>query len=148
MGRGNARFGCPNGTFRVNDHSALHYHAYVPYGDRNSQDEFEFLDQEIRNYIKATCSAYSTFQFPEKKWLDRDMLVIAESPTIGVAVCDNEWSKAIFVYARECDEKEESLDEKVFNLACRLFWDMRYLDLSRRSCAWTSAAYQGIPTST
>jgi hypothetical protein len=148
VGRGNARFGCPNGTYRIDEHSALHYHVYVDYGDINDQDGLDAVQQDVVKHIKATCSAYSFFEYPEGKWLDKSMLVIAESTSYGIAVADNEWSQAVFVYARECDEKEDFLTQGVFNLACRLFWDMRHFRLRRRSCAWTSRDYCGLPTST
>lgn len=148
MGRGNARFGCPKGTFRINDHSALHYHVYVDHHEVVGQDEYDSLQLEIVNYIKSTCSAYSLFEYPENKWLDREMKVIAESTSYGIAISDSEGLTAVFVYAREVDQIEDYLNQGVFNLACRLFWEMRNLKLRQRSCAWTSREYCGIPTST
>jgi hypothetical protein len=155
MGRGNARFGCPNGTLRVNDHSALHYHVYVDYPvpdqrgfDDFDQDDFDDFNLEIVNHIGAVCAIYSIFEFPEDKRLDRDTLVIAESRTMGVATSYNEGYIAVYVYAKDCDETEEYLNQNVFNLACRLFWEMRHMKLRQRSCAWTSREYQGTPTPT
>lgn len=148
MGRGNARFGCPKGTYRISDHSALHYHVYVDYGDINEQDEFDNLRLEITNYIKSVCSSYSMFEYPENKWLDRETKVIAESTSYGIAVAGNEWSDAVFVYAKESEESEEFLTQGIFYIACRLFWEMRHLKLRQRTCSWTSREYQGIPTPT
>ncbi len=147
MGRGNARFGCPRGTHRITDCSALHYHVYVDYEDLNDQESFDNRQLEIVNHIKGVCEGF--YEFPEDKWLDRDCKVIAESSTHGVAVADNEWSQAVFFYAKEgTDLSDEDLDREAYELAVRICWEMRHLTLRQRTCAWTSRDYKGTPTST
>ena len=147
MGQGNLRFGCPSGTYRINEHSALHYHVYVDYGLTPDAYRDAFVEH-IEESITTVCGRHSLFEYPTSKLMGSEMRVVAESPNYGVAVGDNGCSLAVFVYARDVDEKEDFLDQNVHNLALEVFWALRHYTPLRRRCAWTSAEYQGVPTST
>ena len=151
MGRGNARFCCPKGTQRADDHSAIHRHVYVDYDDINDQEGFDLLNESVALEIRNATKDHAAFEYPKDKYLDREIKIIAENDYLGVGIGDNETSLAVFVYAKEDtseEQNDEHLDEEVHALACRVFWQLRHFNLRQRNGAWCSKPYAGTPTST
>lgn len=89
------------------------------------------------------------FEFPEKKWEERDMKVLAENQYVKVCLADNEWSTAVVVIDKGEDDEDGEGENRPIDLLGELFKKtigqtiidglIEMYDLYSRDGAWTSS---------
>ena len=84
----------------------------------DSEDEFkDYLYDDFKdNLYSYFTEKYKSFKKPQKKWLDREDMVIAENDLYYLTLSDNEWSIAVKLLQKEYNYYEsyniENLQKK------------------------------------